>query len=98
MSPYLTNTRLLTSPEYDSFLTSSTLESFIINFFRELNTDSIQISFRASDTRNDPLADLQWTDFVDLDDSHNGTTVQCSDLGFPEVKGRYKQAQIKLIY
>lgn len=85
--------KLLTGPEYDSNLLDSAISSFNIDFDTYGVSDSIQIAFRASDKASDPLYYTQWTPYYDLQ-NNSGNTIYYSQLGFPDIRGRYKQARL----
>lgn len=89
--PYC-HTFVCTSPEYDSELPKSVIQQFVSNITDLGFGEVIEISFRGSETEDDPNASLQWTDWALLS---SGTTIYAS-LDLDSVTGRYKQTRIRV--
>ena len=88
--------KILTSPEYNSFLSDSTIDTFVVNFTKEHVSNEIEIGFRASNIPNDPISDKQWTIYAPIYDSN--TTISYRDLGITKIRGRYKQIRFRFTY
>lgn len=94
--PYDLFTKIITSPEYDTSLNGATVQA--INLIVDLLSidSSVEVSFRGSDTANDPIANSQWTDWATA--AINGTNIAYSSLNISDSRGRYKQVRLRFRY
>lgn len=83
---------ILTSSEFDSGLIASYIDNININFDLVDASNSVYISFKASDIENN--TDTTWTDWVQIANGVNYYDILYSD----KINGKYKQFRLKLNY
>jgi len=84
------------SPEYDSGFDSSIVSRFRVRFTKHDASETVEISFRASDIPNDPSANSQWTSWAEIPESD--ILYSPSDVGLSSPTGRYKQVRLRFTY
>lgn len=87
---------IIVSNEFDTGLSGSIVTNFIIDFkVFDNEYNAVEISFRGSDTPNDPIGQGQWSSWISLS---KGGSYYYSQFSTDNVSGRYKQVRLRTNY